>query len=73
MSTLTIDQEGLRWFENSPSAGDPACLCSHCGQVIGNEEIPIRLWREVDENVLEARLHHACFQIRVSDQGRRTA
>lgn len=60
MSTIPIDTNGLRWFDTSPSAGDPACTCSHCDQVIA-DEVPIRLWNAAGQ---EARLHQRCFAIR---------
>lgn len=57
---MNIDTNGLRWFEDSPSAGDAACICSHCGQLIA-DEVPIRLWNATHQ---EARLHQGCFAAR---------
>lgn len=31
-------------FIDSPDAGHPACLCSRCGNIIGEDEIPMREW-----------------------------
>jgi len=55
-----LDTNGLRWFDDSPEAGDPACICSHCDQVIGGE-VPLRLWNAAGQ---EARLHQRCFALR---------
>lgn len=60
MPTLEIDTHGLRWFDDSPSAGDPTCICSHCDQVIAGE-VPLRLWNAHGQ---EARLHQRCFAVR---------
>lgn len=50
----------IQWFSDSPDAGDPACICSWCGQVIEDDDnIPFRLFRE--ENNTEARFHKDCF------------
>lgn len=43
----------IRWFTNSPNAGDPDCFCSWCGLVI--TECAVRLL-SVDET-REARFH----------------
>ena len=32
--SLNIKSEDLAWFEMSPDAGDPDCICSYCGFVI---------------------------------------
>jgi hypothetical protein len=54
MTTATI-----RWFSDSPDAGDPSCLCSWCGCVIAEKDAPaIRLF-DTDTN-REARFHRAC-------------
>lgn len=45
-------------FHDSPDVGDPACLCSRCGKVIGEDEMPIRLWP--DSGQYEYRFHPAC-------------
>lgn len=36
----------ITWFDNSPDAGDPDCLCSWCNKVIGEDELPIRFFNE---------------------------
>ena len=59
--SITITTEGLRWFDDSPAPGDPACLCSHCGQLI-TAGVPIRMWRT--PSYQEARFHDACFSVR---------
>jgi hypothetical protein len=49
----------LKWFDDSPDAGDPECRCSFCAGLIGEEEGPvIRFWHDVR---LEARFHEKCF------------
>lgn len=58
---ITIDTEELAWFKNSPDAGDPACTCSHCGNVIEDYEIPLRLFKESDGT--EARLCETCMDL----------
>jgi hypothetical protein len=50
----------LRWFADSPDAGDPACLCSLCGKVI-HEDACIRVTKETEN--LEARFHDSCFEL----------
>ena len=57
---IEIDTNGLRWFDESPNAGDRAITCSHCDQVIA-DEVPLRLWNAHGQ---EARLHQRCFAIR---------
>jgi hypothetical protein len=66
--TETTGEPGLRWFVDSPNAGDPACLCSLCGEVIPEEDeegevvIPIRVWdRRAGRTALEARFHPNCW------------
>jgi len=57
---LKFDKEAaLRWFTDSPDAGDPLCICSYCEEVITEEDAPaIRLFA----NREEARFHTECFQ-----------
>jgi hypothetical protein len=31
-------------FSNSPDTGHPECICSRCGNEIGEDEVPIRIW-----------------------------
>jgi len=50
----------ITWFVHSPDAGDPDCLCSYCGMVISDEDVPaIRQWNEKAD--LEARFHIDCW------------
>lgn len=60
---LTLRTGGLRWFRDSPPAGDPACLCSHCGQLISESEIPIRMTDDRYAGAVEARFHDGCFSV----------
>jgi len=49
----------LRWFTDSPDAGDPRCLCSLCLEPIPERESPImRIW--TIDGSKEARLHQSC-------------
>ena len=46
-------------FSDSPDVGDPDCLCSRCGLVIGEDNgHPIRAW--TDER--EWRYHDSCLE-----------
>lgn len=64
----------LRWFGDSPDAGDPACVCSYCAERIeaspegdedwaheinADEGEPIRMWSSSTN--LELRLHAKCL------------
>ncbi len=55
----------LKWFRDSPDTGDPACVCSYCGEVITDEgEIPLRIFRETPKpGGEEIRLHIYCARI----------
>jgi len=35
-----IRLQGIRFFTDSPDAGDPACVCSYCGERIEEQEDP---------------------------------
>ena len=64
--TLKINCDDLAWFETGTDAGDPDCICSYCGFVIPEGEVPIRLSHDCHREdctleKLEARLHQACF------------
>jgi hypothetical protein len=59
--------ERLTWFKDSPDPGDPACLCSWCGTVIGEGELPIRAWRSGDKS--ELRLHIECAKQTILELG----
>ena len=50
-----------RPFLESPDAGHPTCLCSRCEQIIGEEEVPVRVWPE--DVSYEYRFHQNCFGI----------
>jgi hypothetical protein len=58
---LAIAEDELAWFDDSPPAGDPACICSYCGFVITEDEIPWRFYRPIDKT--EARLCENCFRL----------
>lgn len=65
---LQISMDDLAWFDESPHAGDPNCICSYCGFVITESEIPIRLFNGCQHpdcrlNGTEARLHLRCFNL----------
>ena len=67
---LNIKCDDLAWFETSPDAGDPDCICSYCGFVITKDEVPIRLSHDCHQEDCalkkrEARLHQACFRLLV--------
>lgn len=50
-----------RQFADSPSTGDPACLCSRCGKRIAVDDGPaVRCW---DDSGAEWRYHHSCLNI----------
>lgn len=51
-------------FANSPDAGHPDCICSRCGEPIGEEVIPIRVF--TDDN-REYRYHPDCVGLAVDD------
>jgi len=55
---IWLDQ--LAWFEDSPDAGDPACICSYCGNIIGAQELCFRLHNRAEG--LEARLCDNCLR-----------
>jgi len=38
----------IKWFSDSPFAGEVDCLCSICNKPISEEECPLRLWREIN-------------------------
>lgn len=58
-------RHGDKLFSDSPMAGDLDCLCSRCGEIIQEEEVPIRMWTtnengEVDDNSQEYRFCEKC-------------
>ena len=54
-------RDKIKWFDSSPDAGDPSCLCSYCEELIDEHEMPIRAF-DTEKN-LEARFHIKCFGI----------
>lgn len=64
-----MSQVTLRWFSDSPEAGNPSCLCSYCGERIEarpegedwetdcEEGEPIRMFSKN----LELRFHPRCL------------
>jgi hypothetical protein len=50
-----------RRFEDSPDEGDPGCLCSRCGEPIGEDETAIRA--SPKDGRFEYRFHPACLGI----------
>ncbi len=46
-------------FTTSPAIGEPDCLCSRCGKLIEEGEVPIRAWPADSET--EYRYHPACL------------
>lgn len=53
--------EQLTWFKDSPDAGHPKCICSYCQELIGDGEVPLRVFRDAnDGRGEEVRLHMKC-------------
>lgn len=66
----------IRWFTDSPYAGEPECICSYCGERIEASDAeledlslededagePIRMWNQSAKPTLEARFHVSCFR-----------
>lgn len=50
------------WFDDSPDAGDPECICSICRREIPHAENLMRMFQREDEVTLEARFHQHCFE-----------
>lgn len=58
---LRFDEEPeLKFFNDSPDAGDQACICSYCEEVI--HEAPVIRFFERENNT-EARLHIDCLEV----------
>lgn len=55
-------QSTITWYDSSPDAGHPECICSlgSCGQPIAEDTVPVRVFD--NENNREARFHPGCFQ-----------
>lgn len=51
-------EEKIKWFSDSPEAGDPDCICSWCSELISELDFPLRLF--ADDNT-EARMHPRCW------------
>jgi hypothetical protein len=48
----------LAWFDDSPDTGDPSCICSYCGRLIDEDQLPLRMFGEGGKK--EARLCEDC-------------
>ena len=68
---IEIDLDGLTWFEDSPDAGDPHCLCSLCLDMIKADEVPTRLF--ATRGKAEIRLHKRCFKKRLVMNGNKNS
>ena len=55
---LSIAKIELAYFNISPDTGTQDCVCSYCGFVIGENEVPLRMFRKSDNT--EARLCENC-------------
>lgn len=55
-----------RKFDDSPDAGEATCLCSRCGQVIGETNVPIRVFVYEGRDG-EYRYHARC--VGLADEG----
>ena len=53
----------IRWFTDSPDAGEPDCLCSLCGKLIDQDEGEIRCVRNDVLDGQEARFHAGCYPL----------
>lgn len=70
-SPALIPLPGDTFFRDSPDSGDPACLCSRCGQPIAEDEVAVRIWPKPpgpgepleDHQDGEYRYHQACAGI----------
>lgn len=53
-----------RLFGDSPDTGRKTCLCSRCGELIEEEDVPIRIWPTVNGKVshYEYRYHSECLE-----------
>lgn len=59
---LNVGFDELAWFDDSPDAGSPDCVCSYCGFVISEDvDVAYRFFRPSDNT--ELRLHMECLQI----------
>lgn len=51
----------LTYFDDSPDAGTPECICSYCGFMIGADEVPLRIFSNKENK--EARLCMNCLEV----------
>lgn len=56
---------GDKLFSDSPNAGDINCVRSRCGEIIQEDEVPVRMWTtnekgEVDDKSQEYRFCENC-------------
>lgn len=58
---LSIARNELAWFDDTPDAGDPECICSYCGFQIGADELPLRIFSNKENK--EARLCENCLDV----------
>jgi hypothetical protein len=58
----------LQWFRDAPAAGQPACLCSWCGEAIAAERDCVRLGYG-DPERYELRCHALCFAYVTTAEG----
>lgn len=56
---LIYNGHELKCFNDSPDAGDPACICSKCEQQIAEDIVPVRIFPE--QGNIEVRMHPDCF------------
>lgn len=75
MNLEQVVQSDDRLFDDSPDAGLPECICSRCGQVIGEETVPIRLFvlhGAKDRHGCEYRYHPTCVGIEIGAEAPNT-
>ena len=58
---IDIGFDELAWFDDSPDTGHPDCICSYCGRVIGEDEVPVRMFKHAENK--EARFCKLCTLI----------
>lgn len=61
LGLMFAEKPELRFFSDSPNAGDPTCICSFCDNVI-HEPPVLRIFDRERWKTMEARLHKDCFQ-----------
>jgi hypothetical protein len=59
--TPDLNPDEFPFYDTSPDAGDPDCICSYCGFGIPEDDEIFRLFLGNSE----ARFHNACFKILV--------